>query len=569
MRDLLSDVSERLGGPVLRVAMPRPRGFWVGIAFGVLSALAAVGLLATSSYLIAAAALQPPILYLQMPIVGVRAFALGRAFFRYLERIASHEAAFQMLARLRTSVFAALIPGAPATLMRRSRGDTVSRLVSDVDELQNLSLRVWQPIIVSVIVCGLSVVGIAIVSVPAALVLLGCLVAAALLGALLPARLAAHSTTSVAPARGRQFDLTSQYLHNVDVLTAFDAIDAEQRRLRHADDNLFGHATRVVWGDGLSSAILVLATGVAVIGTFLATASSVTTGSLAGPLMAMIVLAPMAVFEIFETTPKALLALQKVRASASRIEELAPDVLAVSERLAQPGTIDDAPDADAASPVHPRFDSLSVDAIACGWDASAPAVTGLSFDLTPGKRLLVTGASGTGKSTIAWSLVRFLPLRAGRILINGEDAARWGDDDVRRLIGLCEQTPHVFAGSVRANLHLADPSADDEAMRAILERVGLGGLYADRNGLDTIVGENGALLSGGQVQRLALARALLGGFPVIVFDEPTANVDPELRAALMRDLLSAATSVAHPPAVVLMSHDDVPLDLVDEHISLD
>lgn len=578
MTSRLATISERLGGPVLRVAMPQPRGFWTGIAFGVLSALCAVGLLATSAYLIAAASLLPPILYLQMPIVGVRAFALGRAFFRYLERIASHEAAFRMLGRLRTAVFAALIPGAPANLKTRSRGDTVSRIVSDVDELQNLSLRVWQPILVSAIVCTLSVIGVGIVSLPAALVLLAAIVAAAIGAAAVPARLAARSAAAIAPARGRQFDLTAQYLNNIDVLTAFDAVEGEQERLRRADDVLYRNSTRVVWGDGLSSAILVLAVGVAVIGTFVVSAPDVTAGNLAGALMAMIVLVPMAVFEVFEMTPKAVLAFHKVRASAARINELAPDVADVADRLAADaeasvGSETDsdgvAGDPDTRAPIRPTFSSLRLDSVSFGWDPAAPVVTDLSFELTPGKRILITGASGTGKSTIAWTLVRFLDARGGNIRLNGEPISTWTDEKLRSVIGLCEQKPHVFASSVRANLHLADPSADDETMRAMLERVGLTELLNERRGLDTVVGENGALLSGGQVQRLALARALLGGFPVIIFDEPTANVDPELRQTLMNDLLAAATGAATKPAVIMMSHDSVPAALIDEHISLD
>lgn len=570
----LANVSARLGGPVLKVAMPRPRGFWIGIAFGALSAACAVGLLATSAYLIAAAALQPPIMYLQMAIVGVRAFALGRAFFRYLERIASHEAAFRMLGRLRTAVFSALIPGAPANLQRHSRGDTVSRLVADVDELQNLSLRVWQPILTAGSISILSVIGVALVSVPAAVVLLVCLVIAAVGGALLPAWLAARSAASVAAARGRQFALTTQYLNNVDVLTAFEAVDAERGRLRQADDELFRYSTRVVWGDGLSSAVLVLVTGIAVIGTFLVSAPIVTAGDLAGPFMAMIVLVPMSVFEVFDTTPKAVLAFLKVRASAARIDDLAPGAADVVDESADESDADIAAEAkaegdDTAAPIHPQFTSLTVRNASFGWDRERPAVRDLGFELKPGKRILITGASGTGKSTIAWGLVRFLPLLSGAIAINGEDAVSWDDEAVRRVIGLCEQQPHVFASTVRANLHLADPSAGDEQMMAVLERVGLADVLAEREGLDTLVGESGALLSGGEIQRLALARALLGGFPVIVFDEPTANVDPELRVALMQELLAATAVGENSPAVIMMSHDEVPGSLIDEHISLD
>lgn len=566
MKDPLKELSARLVGPLARIAMPTPRRLWTGIGFGALSAACSVGLLAASSYLIAAAALQPPILYLEMVIVGVRAFALGRAFFRYLERIASHDATFRMLGRLRTAVFAAIIPGAPASLSSESAGETVSRFVSDVDDLQDLPLRVWQPLLVSGIVCGASVVGCALVSIPAAGVLLACLVLAGVLGAVVPGRLSASAARGVAPERARQFDETARFIRDIDVLTAFDAVKGEKARILEGDRRLFGHSLRLVWSKGFGSAALTVASGLAVLGSYLVATPSETAGELAGPLLVLVVLAPMSVLEVFEDVATAVTAVRRVKTSAGRLAELVPDPVLATTEAAEAIAKEQKPEIGADR--RPAFAGLELRSAGFGWDGHTPVVHGVNLALEPGMRVLVTGESGAGKSTLAWGLVRFLPLLSGAYLINEEPADAHPDAWVRRIVGICEQSPHVFDSSVRANLKLADPDAVDSALEDVLERVALWDALSTREGLDTRVGESGGLLSGGQVQRLALARALLGRFPVIVFDEPTANVDPELGQELMRDVLEIARDAEFRPAVVLMSHERVPASWVDAHVRL-
>jgi ATP-binding cassette subfamily C protein CydC len=189
----------------------------------------------------------------------------------------------------------------------------------------------------------------------------------------------------------------------------------------------------------------------------------------------------------------------------------------------------------------------------------------LDLTVAPGERILVVGSSGAGKTTAAHVLVRFLETTAGRYTIGGVDVHDLDPDTVRETVGLCEQQPMLFDEDIRQNLLFARDTATDAELEAVLQRVGLGDWLAARGGLDARVGERGALVSGGQAQRIALARALLHGFPVLVLDEPTAGVDADASDALLTDLLGA---VGPDRAVVLISHVDVPAELVDRTVRL-
>ncbi|GMA27001.1 thiol reductant ABC exporter subunit CydC [Arenivirga flava] len=550
---------------VLRLAQPAPRRAWPGIALGALSAVCAVALMAASAYLITRAAEQPPILYLSLLVVGVRAFALGRAFLRYLERLASHDAAFRSLADLRVGVLERLIPLAPAGLARRRRGDLLTRLVADVDQLQDLPLRIVQPLVVAGLVSLLAVAGVAFVSPLAAAGLVTALALALVIGGLLSRVLAARAERAVAPLRADLADRLLDLVQNLETLLAFDAAPAALARVRDADAALRTATLRRAAGAGLTAGVVSLAAGAATLAALLAGIPALqpsaplgpefapSPGVVDGPMLALIALTPIAVFEVFASVPLALASWRQVRVAAERVAETVPDAVPAGIPL------------DRGTAAAPADATIVLRDFAVTWPgASAAALAPVDLVLRPGERMLVTGPSGVGKTSLANGLVRFLE-HSGEYTIGGVPARELTFEAVRSTVGLIEQRPHLFAGSLRSNLSFADDEADDERLLDALDRVGLRTWAESRGGLDAELGERGALVSGGQGQRIALARALLAGFPVLVLDEPTANVDPDRADALLRELLGA---VGDERAVLLIAHTAVPDELVDTRLHL-
>jgi len=544
-------------GDVLRGAMPPVRRFWWALAAGFASEASAVALLAVSAWLIVRASEQPPVLYLSAAVVGVRFFAISRASFRYLERLTGHDAALRQLASTRADLVRRLVPLAPDGLARTRRGSVLGALVDDVDELQNLPLRVVQPLVSSALVALGAVVLVAFVWWPAALTLLACLVIAAAIATLWGWMSGARAERAIAPLRARLADAVLDHIGSLDVLQAFGAEAQSRERIARADADLRRAVVRRSGAQAGTAALVSLLAGAASIAAVLVAAPGAASGALTGPSVAVAVLVPMAVFEVFAAVPMAASAWRQVRASAERISAALPGnppAQLAPERIAPTG------EAPALG------DGLRLHAASVRWPgAPAPALHDIDLAIRPGERVLVMGSSGAGKSTLAHALVRFLETEGGYD-IGTRSVHDLSPDDVRLTVGLCEQHPMLFDEDIRQNLLFARDTATDAELEAALEGVGLGPWLRERGGLDARVGERGALVSGGQAQRIALARALLRGFPVLVLDEPTAGVDPEASDRLLADLLGA---VRDDRAVVLISHVAVPDGLVDRVVRLE
>lgn len=542
---------------ILRGAMPPARRFWPGAAAGFVSEASAVALLAVSAWLIVRASEQPALLYISLAVVGVRAFALSRAAFRYVERLAGHDAALRQLATTRTDLVRRLIPLAPDGLTRTSRGSILGSLVDDVDELQNLPLRVVQPLLASTAVAVGAVILVLVIHPPAALPLLACLVVAGLVAAGWGWAAGGRAERSIAPLRGRLADAVLDHLGSFDVLVACGADEDSRARIASADADLRRAAVRRAGAQAGATALVSLLAGIASVLAVLVTSPAVASGDLTGPAFAVVVLVPMAVFEVFTAVPLAASSWRQVRSAAARIASATPETI-------PDGLVRDQRTPSGVGPVLGA--GLRLRGAAATWPgASARALHDIDLDVAPGERLLVVGSSGAGKSTLAHVLVRFLDV-AGTYTIGDVDVHEIAADDVRRTVGLCEQRPMLFDEDIRQNLLFARDHSSDEDLEHVLERVGLGPWLRERGGLDALVGERGALVSGGQAQRIALARALLRGFPVLVLDEPTAGVDPAASDALLTDLLSA---VGPDQAVVLISHVTVPAGLIDRVVRLE
>lgn len=549
---------------MLRRAVPGFGRLLPAVLAGIASGGSSVALLAASAWLIARAAEQPPVLYLSLGIVGVRAFALGRAVFRYLERLSGHDASFHQLAEIRAGVFERMLPVAPDGLAASRRGDLLARFVGDVDELQNVPLRVVQPVVSALVVLALSVAGVALLAPASAAAVLGCLVAG-VGGTLLVQRWSAiRAERTLAPLRGQLQAAVVEHVQALDVLVAFDAAAAGRRSIDAIGVRL-ARATRArAAATGAASAAMTAVGGLAVAASLAASAPLLEAGRIDGPTFAVLCLVPLAIAEVAAALPLAASALRLARSSAERVAHAVPSGIPDGIPRA-PATPTDPPD---ASPPP----AITLRGIRAHWpklddQAEAPpaVLAGFDLDLAPGERLLVRGGSGAGKTTLAHVLVRFLDYE-GSYRLGGVEASSLDPRDVRRLVGLVEQRPWLFDEDIRQNLIFARDTASDEELLDVLERVGLRGWVEERGGLDARVGERGALVSGGQAQRLALARAMLADFPVLVLDEPTANVDVDRADALLRDLLLAA---AGGRTVVLIAHTGARAELVDRVITLE
>ncbi|KJL30549.1 thiol reductant ABC exporter subunit CydC [Microbacterium oxydans] len=538
---------------VLRLAQPSVRRFLPGLLWGALSAGAAVSLLAVSGWLIVSASIVDSLVPLSIAVVGVRFFAVSRAVTRYLERLSGHDAALRQLASTRADMVRRLIPLSPAGLGRTDRGQVLSALVDDVENLQNLPLRVVQPLAVAGVVALGAVGFIAFVSVPAALTLAACLLVAAAVAIGTGWLFGARAEALVSARRAELSAALVDYIGGLDVLLAYGAEEQARARVTAADAALRRVVSRASLAQAVAAGVVSAVAGAASVWALAVAAPGLATGAIDGPWLAVAVLVPMVVFEVFGAVPIAAASWRSVRSSAERIVDVLP------ERMPAELRSDDGADAEIdGTPV------LRLRDVRATWPGGTPALRGVDLELLPGERVLVAGPSGAGKSSLAAVLVGFLAAE-GEFTLGGADASGLSGPALRRTVGLCEQSPQLFDEDIRQNLLFARDSATDAELLEVLDRVGLADWARDRGGLDARVGDRGALVSGGQAQRIALARALLRGFPVLVLDEPTAGVDPDASDALLRDLLRAAGD----QSVLLISHVAPPEGTVDRVIRLE
>ncbi|MFF8292719.1 thiol reductant ABC exporter subunit CydD [Streptomyces sp. NPDC016309] len=526
----------------------------LALLLGSLALGSAVGLMAVSGWLISRASEQPPVLYLMVAVTATRAFGIGRAVFRYAERLVSHDTVLRMLAELRVAVYRRLERITPAGLRTVRRGDLLSRLVSDMDALQDYWLRWLLPAGAAAVV-GAGAVGFTAWLLPGA----GAVLAVGLLLAgiavpLLTGAVARRAEHRLAPARGVLAARVVDLLRGCAELTVAGGLPGRVARAREADRALTRIATRQATATALGGGLSALVTGLTVAAAALVGVRAVHDGRLDGVTLAVVVLTPLAAFEAVIGLPLAVQYRQRVRRSAERVYEVLDAPVPVHEP-AEPLPAPDDPFPLELRGLTARYAGQERDALA-----------GFDLRLEAGRRVAVVGASGSGKTTLAQVLLRFLDARDGTYRMGGLDATALDGDEVRRLVGLCAQDAHTFDSSLRENLRLARPGAGDDALRAALDRARLldwvDGLP---DGLDTLVGEHGARLSGGQRQRLALARALLADFPVLVLDEPAEHLDLATADALTDDLLR----VTEGRTTVLITHRLHGLDAVDEVVVLE
>lgn len=526
--------------------------FAVAIVAGAGAAGCAVGLMAVSAWLISRAALHPPVLHLMVAIVAVRAFGIGRGVLRYAERLAGHDAALRALGRTREKVFAHLAEIAPAGLAGFRRADLATRLAADVDAVLDLLTRVLLPYAVALIVGGASVLMVFALSPAAGLTLLGGLLLIGVAVPLLQARAARDADGRLAPLRGALASSATDLMHGLPDLIAYGAVPSRLAAVNEVASSLRRAERRSSLMAGVAAAVTAIATGLSVIVGLAAGGVAVRSGSLPGELLAVIVLTPLAVYEVAGGLPAAAQRFAAGRAATGRLRA----VLAAPSPIVVPST---------PSPLPAGPHTLCLTSVGAGWAPGSPVVSDVSFTLAPGARVALTGPSGSGKSTLAALLVRFLDPVAGSVTLDGIDLRSLSPARVREIVGYLPEDAYLFDTTIAANLRIASPGAADEDLFAALAQARLRDwVRALPDGLQTLVGEHGMALSGGQRRRLALARALLAGFEILVLDEPTEHLDDETATALTRDLLAAAGD----RTVLLITHRPGIAAEVDQVITL-
>jgi ATP-binding cassette subfamily C protein CydC len=525
----------------------------LALLLGALAAGFGVALMTTAGYLISRAAEQPPILSLTVTIVAVRFFGLARPLTRYLERLASHDVALRSLARIRSRFYQRIEPLAPAQLQSFRRGDLLTRMVGDVDALQGLYLRALGPLFVALL-AGAACVAAAAAFLPVT----GAILAAGLLvgGVAVPAvawALGRAAGRRQAAARGELTAELVELLRGAPELVAYGCEDETLARIRSADGELARLGRRDALVAGLAEALSILVAGATVVGVLAAAVAAHDAGTLDRVLVATLALLALAAFDVVAPLPAAARELSAILGAGRRVAaltEVEPSVY----------------DPETPLPGPQGLPTVAIESVTAGYEREEAVLESIDLRLDPGRRIALVGPSGAGKTTVTNLLLRFLDPTEGRVTIAGRDIREYRQEAVRRVFALAGQQAHLFSSTIRENLRLAQPEASDPELHGALRRARLDEWVASLpDGLDTLVGEEGTAVSGGQRQRLVLARALLVDAPVLVLDEPTAHLDPQTAAALMDDVLDATAD----KTVLLITHRPEGLERMDEIVLLE
>ena len=533
------------------------RPYWwrvlLGVLLGVATVASNVGLLATAAYVISAAAVVPFLVLLTVPVYLVRLFSVSRAVSRYAERLVSHEVTFRLLAELRTRFFIRLAPLAPTRLLKYRSGDLLVRIVKDVEELQNVYLHSFSPVAVALAVCALASLALFTFDATMAFVALGFLAAT---GVGVPFLVRALSKGLGRRQLRLRAELDARIVDDVqgvqDIL-AFGREGRERREISAINSKLGRVQRRMALVTGLQNALGDLMMNLALVAVLIFAIPLVKAGEMDGVFLAFVALVVIGSFEAVAPLGAAFQVLGRSVGAGERLFEITdsePQVTDPPEPLSLP-----------------QDGTLALDRVCFRYEEDgSPALRDVSFVLRPGSRVAVVGPSGSGKSTLVGLILRFWDPDSGEIRLGGRDVQEYSQEDLRSRIGVVSQDTHVFNDTVRNNLLLADPEADDASLHRAIREAHLADLVEGLpGGLDGYVGEQGQRLSGGERQRLAVARALLKDAPLLVLDEATANLD----TVTERELLGTIRELMRGRTTLQTTHRLVEMETMDEILVLD
>ena len=539
---------------LVRLAAPFWRRIILAALLGFATIGSSVGLMTTAAYVIAKAALRPSIADLHVAIVGVRFFGIARGLFRYLERNISHDINFRLLARLRVWFYCALEPLAPARLMQYRSGDLLSRIVADVDTLENLYVRVLAPPLVAALVGGLMWVFMGSFAPSLAITLLVALALAGLGLPLLGRQLGKRTGEEMVQVRSELNVAMVDGIQGMADLLAFGQETQYREHVSTLGQQLARLQAKMARIAGLHGALCGLLMHLAVLAALVVAIPLIRSAELDGVMLAVLILAVMSSFEAVLPLPAAFQYLDNSLEAGRRLFEVVDEEPVVPD-----------PPTPASLPTPPHV-PLCVRELTFRYAPNEPpALNKVSFTLPPGGRIAIVGPSGAGKSTLVHLLLRFWDYEEGNVTLGDTEIRAYCQDDLRSLISVVSQHTHLFSCTVRENLMLARPEASVEEMITATQQAQIHDFIQSLpQGYDTWIGDKGLRLSAGERQRLAVARAILKNAPLLILDEPTANLD----AITERDMMGELYPLMEKRSTLVITHRLVGLTTMHEILVL-
>ncbi|MBK7451152.1 MAG: thiol reductant ABC exporter subunit CydD [Anaerolineales bacterium] len=539
--------------PILPRLLQFLKGNWHRVALSVLlssiTILASVALMGTSAWLISTAAIAVSVADLGVSTVGTRFFGISRAIFRYLERLVSHDVTFRLLAKLRLWFYEKLEPLAPARLMNFRSGDLLARIIGDVETLENFYVRVVSPPLTAIVVGTFTAIFLASFYPLLAPVYLTFYLS---LGLLLPILAQTTSRKSAEQTITLRADLQTNLVDSIQGMADLIAYGRADQRLTQIASNAeeYGDAQRrMARVTGIHSALGTLLTNLGMWSVLYFTIPQVINGNLPGPMLASLTLLTLASFEAVIPLPLAAQMWNSAREAAKRLFEVVDTEPEIKEDTRY-------------SKLDEQTSNIELSNITFTYPTqTAPALHNLTFDLKPETSLAIVGPSGAGKSTIANLLLRFWDYKVGDITLGDESLKALNQDEVRARCGYVSQNTYFFNTSIYENLRFARRKVTREEVEAACKSAQIHDFILSLpKGYDTMIGEQGLRLSGGERQRLAIARALIKDAPILILDEPTANLDPLTEQQVLETLFK----VMKQKTSLLITHRLIGLENMDE-----
>ena len=533
------------------------KGSWGWVALSVLlgglTIGASVALMGTSAWLISEAALHPSIAVISVAIVGVRFFGIARAVFRYLERLVSHNVTFRLLSRLRVWFYEKLEPLAPARLMEYRAGDLLARIISDVGTLENFYVRVVAPPLTAILVMIGGSIFLASSDPRLAALLISFFL---ILGLILPILAQTMSQRPGMDVITQRADLNIQVVDGIQGIADILAFGQAQDRLSKitSTGKSYGDSQKhLAWINGIHSGLSAFMSNFALWVVLFLCIPLISAGYLDGVILASLALVTLSSFEAVTPLPLAAQMWISSREAARRLFEVVDTKPAVSWQAPINKTIT-------------NYELQIRDLSFTYPNQSIPALQHITINIKPGTSIAIVGPSGAGKSTLANLLLRFWDYESGEIRLGGESLKAYTPDEVRERIAYVSQNTYFFNTSVYENLRMARRRVTREEVEASARLAQIHDFILGLSkGYDTLIGEQGLRLSGGERQRLAIARAIIKDAPILILDEPTANLD----SITERQVLETLFTLMHRKTSLHITHRLVGLENVDEILVLD